>query len=690
MSEQPSDVVKPKTAPMPAALPGELDVEVGVDDEEDVFEAPPLAEAAQPVPEPEPMEEPPMVEEAKPVAVPGAQVITRHEIKYPPGYGPKIPGMPGVSPSVPGVPRHQLDALKYFNGLVDDPNAQAYRLQVRRLKPNTWNGYKIFRVDALEDLSPPISIEHLRQMVAETHGGGTFQVKAINANGQCVRMMEFTIDTTSYAPRVPDNSPFVGSLEGRGTLVGPGNSLLGGAETVGGSLRAPSLEIQAVQQAKQVLEVQMQLKQIEKKARDQDKEFKREEERERELEERKAMLPVMQQQQQVEALRNEFRTALDGIKDLVRASVDHKKDDKSIDILLKKMETDAQQNIKSMEIQSQNMTAMFTALAGVMGKKDDKGLDLGTLMQIMNSSNEKMVQMAMQGSSKADRIVEAIITNKLTQPENQLKTAMDFMDRGRSQTMEMMELLQGSEGAGEVINPEGGFWSNLGNVFVHGVSRLVSGAAAGGGGKLMEALSGMTAKPVTGNVYAPTYEPAALPAPAQHQLPAPAAAPAQTVAQAPVVQQPPRAVSPFYDAEMDDDQAYGEPRVAAAPVQQAPAVAQVPAQPVAPVGSDDELTEHVTEAMEQAIRDLDAGRRDPDWPDYALGKWNNSFLVQLAQASDDSARIQLIGTRCDRAVFEQLIQRLRGNTTHVVNFTQGLHVLMQELARSDDVRTSAA
>jgi len=684
--------------PLPESAP------VSEDDAEDLFDAPPLEEEPHPVPEPEPVavadpvpaevEEPPMVEQPKPAPVPGATVVTTHQIKYPAGFGPKIPGMPGTTqPQVPGVPRHQQDAAKYFDEIADDPNCSGYRLQVRRTKPNTWDGYRIFRVDALEDLQPPIRIEHLRQMIAETHGGGVFQVKAITPSGHVARQLEFTIDTAAYPPHVPEGSPFVGGAAASNRMLGPGTSLFGGAEGVGGSLRTvPGMEIQAINQAKQVLEGTIQLKRIEKAARDQEREFKREEEREREREEMKAMQPTLQAQQQVDALRSEMRTMFDGLKEVVRTVADSKKDDKSVDVLLKKMETDAQMNIKSMEMQSQQMTTMFTALASAMKREDPKPpIDMATLLQVLSSSNEKMLQMAMTGSSKADRLVEAIITNKMTQPENQLKTAMDFMERGKRDTMEMMELLQGQGEPSEVINPEGGFWGNLGNVFVHGLSRLVNGAASGGSGKIAEALAGLAAKPVQGSVFNPTFEPAALPGPVQTpQLPAPAVAPAQTVAQAPVARTPVPA-SPFYDTVMDDEQTYGEPRPASTPRTATAPVAPSVAAPVqlAP-GADDDLREHVTEAMEQAVRDLDAGRRDPDWPDYALGKWNNSFLQQLAQAPDDSARIRLIGTQCDPQVFEQIVMRLRANTGHVVNFTAGLHVLIQEFLRGDDVRQPAA
>jgi hypothetical protein len=67
-----------------------------------------------------------------------------------------------------------------------------------------------------------------------------------------------------------------------------------------------------------------------------------------------------------------------------------------------------------------------------------------------------------------------------------------------------------------------------------------------------------------------------------------------------------------------------------------------------------------------ALEDLKSGRKEHDWIDIALNKWDESFLQALAQAPqpseyDISAHIGLIQSKADPALFAELYNALVNN-----------------------------
>jgi hypothetical protein len=94
-----------------------------------------------------------------------------------------------------------------------------------------------------------------------------------------------------------------------------------------------------------------------------------------------------------------------------------------------------------------------------------------------------------------------------------------------------------------------------------------------------------------------------------------------------------------------------------------------------------DLRMHVTEAMRMALDDFKVGRKVHDWSDHAIDKWHRQFKVELAQAPDDAARIQLIGGKCEPAVYEQVINRIRGGGQDVFYFTQAIQAVVQDVAK---------
>jgi hypothetical protein len=318
-----------------------------------------------------------------------------------------------------------------------------------------------------------------------------------------------------------------------------------------------------------------------------------------------------------------------------------------------------------------------------------------------------MMANATQATAKSEKLLETVFLNKLESPENSLKTALDMQERGRKDAMEMWRLIEDARGDrdnGDVIDPEGGFFGNFGNLILHGLKSLVSGAARGGGKQAMELLSGILQKPagttqfteqdlqLAAQKIAATRRPAiaALPPPApvpgqrpaQQQVNMPAAPPpgqpvrvkpkifshVYEIVDAPVSapMTPATILTPPPSAAVQAPAATPTPAPAPIPVveveitrgtmletENAPVIKQVQGTVVETTGDD-----YVNEGIAMAIADLKVGRREHEWVDFALGKWTRDFLTQLAHAPDDSARIQILQSQADPGLFQELVELL--------------------------------
>jgi hypothetical protein len=122
-------------------------------------------------------------------------------------------------------------------------------------------------------------------------------------------------------------------------------------------------------------------------------------------------------------------------------------------------------------------------------------------------------------------------------------------------------------------------------------------------------------------------------------------------------------------------------------VEPAPAMAQVapaPAQTQAATGEDEDLRGYVNEAIAMALSDIKSGRKEHDWVDFALGKWNHSFLVELVKAPDDSERIKLIQKYADPEMFQEMVQLLMdqsNNSLNYRNFIENMQGLLEEAGK---------
>jgi hypothetical protein len=341
---------------------------------------------------------------------------------------------------------------------------------------------------------------------------------------------------------------------------------------------------------------------------------------------------------------------------------------------------------------------------------------------------------ATAGAAKSEKFLELLLTRQMESPEKAVKQALDIRKATRDETLDMVNMMREfHEPAEPLINPEGGFWGNLGNVILGGLNSMVSGAARGGGMKAVEAIAGALGKPGQTQFSQPELtnlakrmEAAELarrgalplvtpPAPATYQLPGP------MPVQAPAPQQPqrprqaPRIFDKVYEIDDGPDSHVLRPAVPQwNQPPQAPAAAQPPQSQPSPVhvimeetveevatvvavtpapgnGStpaSSRLGELVNEAVELALDDLKSGRQEHDWVEFALGKWGN-FIRDLRGLPDDTARLELLQQHTDPALFNELLALLMDakNPQYYQQFIDNLHALLEE---NSGVATNAA
>ena len=419
------------------------------------------------------------------------------------------------------------------------------------------------------------------------------------------------------------------------------------------------------------------------------------------------MLPeIAEANRRYDALKDEMRMLFTSLKDSLRevASAKNTGGDESVKILLEAIKASNDQRessqrsqtelqMASMKQQSDMMIALITSMN--KEKPQDNGMFEAIKMNI--ESQKQTTQMMMESSKNENSVMRdlftSVVTQRLSAPDDQVKVHRDAEDRGWTKAMELTRLLEearsGSDDTME-IDPEGGFWGNISNIALQGLQRAVRSGVGGGGlrGALQSALSPMAGYPQENPVPAPVYY-----QPQPQQLPQPVQRPVQrlpavvTHNPTPVLPSsiPEVQASPLFEGAVNEDGS-SVPVVTPPPQSQ-----QVPALP-APQSSqeqrqassgeeEEDLCMHVTEAMRMALDDFKVGRKVHDWSDHAIDKWHRQFKIELAQAADDAARIQLIGSKCEAAVYEQVISRIRRGGPDVFYFTQAIQAVVQDVAK---------
>ena len=591
-------------------------------------------------------------------------------------------GLPTDALSMPGAPKKSQPCIAYMAQIAQDANCAGYQIEVSRTLPAVYNGQR-FPFGILERFPPAPYLDIYEQM-RQIHGGGSYKIRVLSEEGQQVHAMVFSIDTLQCPPilRVPN--------QGYGAVgAAPGNTNAGSFAAIGGAADDIMNLRQEEQRYRTEEQVLISKNRVEQTARNIEKQRRREAEEE----ERRFQGPQNEAAQRIIGdLRHEtdsrFQAMNSSFDKLLLLLSQQKPADNGMAAMMPMM-------VELIKSSSQTTAAIMTAIISGGG---NKSTEMANILKMQSDSQEKlftvMLNNSTQSSAKSEKLIEQVFLHRLNQPEDSLKQALDMQDRGRKDTMEMWRLIEEARGdreGGDVIDPEGGFFGNMGNLILHGLKSLVSGAARGGGKQAMELLSGILQKPAgttqfteqelqqaaqqieqTRRQQRPAL--AALPAPMQQQpqtINIPAAPPPGQV-----IKSKPKLFDRVYEI-VGEQQAAPAVIIPSPPSAQAPMPA--PAIPVVEVQMQQQQgvmveteevkqaqgavvetsgDDYINEAISMAVADLKVGRREHDWVEFALGKWTRDFLQQIAQARDDAERIKLLQASADPGLFQELVELL--------------------------------
>lgn len=670
-----------------------------------------------PITPPSPVQAPPYNGHAKHLMKTGEPVvqetITRQTI------GPRS----SMQQELPGVMNAAgRSATDLLQNIATDPDSQGFTIQIERNGPARFNGV-MFPVGPIETISPPMPYRDVYDRVRELHGGGKYTLRVLNEHGIPQRAtVTFIIDSNAYPPIPLQN-----------VQQQPGQRVVGGVGMPVGFGVSEDLiklrEADSIMRAKKTaVESEWALEDATQNRED------RKQQRE-ELKDKRAMMPELM------SVRSE-------IKDVVNV-MDRRMEqmqnnfEKTITMLLttnSKPQTDngmmtvLATMIKSM---SDSQTAI---LAAMVGKKDDGG---GAAMQMMMQANEKISQMAINNansmlataaaqSGKHEKLLETMIVSKLEHPDKAVEQALALRQDGWKQAMDMYEMLEersGGRDAEEVINPENGFFSNLGNVILNALQGVASGGMKGAGKSILSAIGAGLGKPAGQMLSQADLLQAArimeqqqlqktgqLPQqrPVQQFVQRPMQQIVQAPVQRPVQRQAQRnngVAAHWFNAWYEADMLVAiEQRVEQAPVPEASQeeveqsvqtvehVEEVVAQPeqieiqqsveqvTEVIENEEELTPlqtEVNEALQIMKTDLTRKVREQEWVDYALNKWDGDFLTQISEAPDDNQRTVLIRQQANAELWSEIENALLTDAKKYELYLLNLQALVQ-LVRSPE------
>jgi len=614
-----------------------------------------------------------------------------------------------------GIPTQYHSAVQHLADLAKSGQGRdAFTVYIIRKAPPSYDGYRL-RIGENIDEMKPIEAGFIKDAVREFHGGGKYMVSVVsNETGQQVSSFPIDIDQQRNPPLIPDDADQVGGT-GRsengshGPYAAYGSPMASRYARFGptqqdplGSMMAtragtPPFATLGPQNQDMVASVnaersnKAEVQKIQSEMQLEEAKAKRDEQQMRlqDMRDRRENRGQEDTQKATEGLRSEMKEMFSGFKEMVTTIMTAQKPDNSgTELLAKAMETSSANSVESMK----SMVGILTAIITSQGNKGHNP-EMTEALKLAGEANNKVVQMAVQGSGKFDELLKAMFLNKINQGENSMQQWMTLQNSGYERAMDIFKLVQGMQGDDDdAIDPEAGFGANLGNMFLKMVNSAVTGITRMGGDKLANALGGAMT-PRQPMQVPTTYTP-------QPQLPAPQAQEQQT--QLPLAEQTGAQTVPqpfeqvFDDAAVVDfpTQPQGEVQPpAASPVTSVPTdvgdriEGQIidfpnPQNPEEAQAAEERLSEFVTEAMEMAMDDFQDGRREHSWPEHALGKWNRNFLDQLLRAPDDHGRLQLIRAKCDAGVFGRISQRLMQGGDDVQNFTNALRSLLTAHGRA--------
>jgi hypothetical protein len=666
----------------------------------DILPPPQQQSQLPPIPMPSQTSPPPFNAPAKQFAKQGLPVtqetFTKQTIYSGNGGGPGIAG--GDVGLPPGTSNKAKTMIEYLNSLHFDPNCQSWAVQVDRLGPPRYEGH-ILVTGPIEQISPPIPYRDVIERVRDLHGGGKYTIKIVNDVGQMVGHIPLNIEMINCPPVVRGINGAPPVQTGYRSIGGGGFN----AGAMGAGFAGGDDELGKIRQAEAVARAQKSLRVAEFDSEETQRTIEKRRRSEIEADERRKGTPeveslrasIVEMNHANELRLREMQSSFE--KNLLMLAGAQKKDDSQPLMML---------IVEMMKSTQQTMVAF-------MSNNKDKGPDqMAEIIKMTSAANDKVVQMALAGSSKNDKLLESLILSKIEHPETAVKQALELRESGFKQAMQMHEMFEERRGEpDEVINPESGFWGNLGNVILSSLQGAFSGGAKGAGKQFVEAAAQLLQKPantppqnfspqdlqtLTNIMVQQQKQNAAAGFPVVNPLTTPP--PRQVAALPAPAQQQPRPIrrlDPYkifdrvYEVEAAAPQ-ISQPWVPQAsqvvPMQQSPVVEeveevaqQVPMPQVEDSGGGVSLQDYVNEAVQLMLVDLKRNVREHDWVDCAISKWDEDFLQAIAGAPDDTARIELIRNNADPVLFDQVTAILLSNHVAYERFVQNMEDFVHEI-----------
>ena len=626
----------------------------------DVMSAPPSPAPSVPPP-PEPSTSAPQVV----LAAPAPTCEASFKVK---NFQGQIPGLATDSEDRVLVPQTKE---QYLQKLYETSNPGENKLVVRRIKPTSWEGYKL-------SLSPLVELDvlphgALRDAVADWFGGGEFQVLVRGPSNNILTSMQLNIDCVQNPPKIPNNAartPGVAQADPAGAYAGqvpgmsgaaPGQALAGQDSAEVAEVRRLQLEERRALQAEQTQRAQLRMLRAEK-------EFRTEQKQEGEESVREAQMIKEELNKQSQAMMQGFKDITGALAQALTAPREDKTAALYMEMLKESREAQQRADERYREAQQEVTRVITTALTA----RPEKNNSDNDMFKTVLAANQQYMQTVMEASKRdtapMEKVLGLVIEKRLGADEDKTETFLKGVQFGRD--------LVSDSGPGEpMIDPKSGFWPNFGNMILSSVGRLFGGLGQAVGNRMAQ-------PPMLTPQFQQHQQMPQLPAPMPEQQPVylqPAPQMPQPVyQQAAPVQAPaaaqanPNVVHMFYDGVVVEPQVASDP--SASQIQ--PAVVS-------------DASEHVTEAVRMALADIAAGRTEQDWADYALGKWGN-FLQMLVQAPDDASRLRLIQQQCAPAVYAQFSAALGANPVGMRNFLNSLRTMLTEYQQNQGPRSAIA
>ena len=599
----------------------------------------------------------------------------------------------------PGLVGRSRAGVQFLADLVADSDRVGYLIEVRRIGPAIWEGVQLPLGPVGQRLQPMTYLE-IYENIRALHGGGDYRIHVIDEMGRVVQQIPFRIDTVTEPPRMNFPSP---SYNGSAAPLPQYRQIAPGMPGRFGMSSGPAAEEDEqlkLRNEERTVSAQIAVKTRKREAELLERRWQDEEEAARERKEKKTLEPALAANQQMQTLERQMAQQTQQFMQALQqqqAAANQQFQQLLLTLTSKKDDGGQLLMIESMKASQAMMTTLVNTMMSSSNHRAQESVEqVRVKAEQEHKFMEMMLRMQQGGGSKYEKLVESLVMAQVNKPQDSVQQAIQLLEMGRKQTMDMLEFRDERGGSKEDdfdYDPEAGIGGNIGKL----IFGLLRGLMKGGGikdvGAILQALNKTDPAQVqTSDLrqlaarleqqYGPQFQQQQQ----QRQLPvalrqvAPVIRqPIQQTMQQQVVQRV-SSTNPF-DEELEEDGAAVTVTAAAAPQ---PVTSQSEQEDEDDEGTPEErLRERVNEMFRIALIDLRDGVRSPEWVDYALDKLNEDFLDLLVAAKDDAERVGILQEKADPALFQQIYSMLvdEQNRGRYEKFINGLHEIVAEHAK---------